>query len=259
VKPDSPRQFQLDAIGQLHSCFDEKFAIPRQPGLLASAIGRIEFYPPYNRAEMFRGLEDFSHLWVSFVFHAKGHDQWQPMVHPPKLGGKVKKGVFATRSPHRPNALGLSVVKLEKILIQPHVSLMISGVDILDGTPILDVKPYLPFVDSLPLARGGFTEQIEDCPMPVHFAPEVRNSLMDAGEVGVYLFDFINKMLSIDPRPAYLARSDKLRETYGVTFFGLSLQWEMKAGEVWVNRLDGLSPKSVKKLVDKFGEEFYRL
>jgi len=249
----------LQVIGQMHACFDEKFAIPRQPGLLAQAVGRIELWPPYNRLEMLRGLGDFSHIWVSFVFHAPGHDQWQPMVHPPKLGGKVKKGVFATRAPHRPNPLGLSVVKLEKILAHPQVSLRVSGVDILDGSPILDIKPYVPFADAIATARAGFTQPTEPCPIAVQFAPDVITALHSAGEFGMYLHDFIEKMLSFDPRPAYLVRPETDRQVYGVKVFGLELSWRMNGARVVVDKLAGLSPKGVQKLVDKFGEDFYRL
>ena len=147
-------------IGIIHSCFSEKFGIPRQPGLVPVARAILEMRPPYDRDEAVNGLETFSHLWIIFVFHANPKGKWQPTVRPPRLGGNRRLGVFATRSGFRPNPIGLSVVRLEGIRRYKNKLLLdLSGVDLLDRTPVLDIKPYLPYVDSVPDAIGGFADR----------------------------------------------------------------------------------------------------
>ena len=150
-------RYSFDPIGIVHSPFKEKFGIPRQPGLVPEAKARLEVLPPYDRSEAFCGLEDFSHIWVTFVFHEAICTRWQPTVRPPRLGGNRRIGVFSSRSPFRPNPIGMSVVALEGISnIEGKIELQLAGVDLLDGTPVLDIKPYIPYADSLPDARSGF-------------------------------------------------------------------------------------------------------
>ena len=164
--------FSFEPVGVIHSCFKEKFGIPRQPGLAPDARAVLELLPPYNRAEAVRGLEGFSHVWLSFIFHACLGEPWKPTVRPPRLGGNRRLGVFATRSTHRPNPIGLSAVELEKIEAAPgRVLLHLKGVDLLDGTPVLDIKPYLPYSDNIPGALGGFAPEMPAAPFEVSFAP----------------------------------------------------------------------------------------
>lgn len=147
----------FEPIGVIRSCFREKFGIPRQAGLVAEAPATLEIMAPYNRAEAFRGLAEFSHVWIVFLFHDINRDGWRPTVRPPRLGGNKRVGVFATRSGYRPNPIGLSAVALEKITQESgKLRLHLTGGDFLDGTPVLDVKPYVPYADRLPAATGGF-------------------------------------------------------------------------------------------------------
>ena len=145
-------------IGLVHSCFAQKFGVPRQPHLATAAQGWIEIMPDYAYPEAFRGLEDFSHIWIHFIFHQTQHEGWRPTIRPPRLEGKKRFGVFATRSTHRPNPIGLSVVKLNQIEISsrssgpPLIRLHLQGLDLVDQTPVIDIKPYLPYADSLPHA-----------------------------------------------------------------------------------------------------------
>ena len=144
-------------IARIHSCFSEKFGIPRQPGLAAKATARMEMLPPYDRSEMVRGLEKFSHIWIHFLFHDAITEGWRPTVRPPWLGGRKRVGVFASRSPHRPNFIGLSVVRLLEIHLEgKRLFLELAGVDFLDQTPVFDIKPYLPYSDRIIEATGGY-------------------------------------------------------------------------------------------------------
>ena len=145
--------FEFEPIAVVRSCFTDKFGIPRQSGLVPAASATLEFHPPYNDAQAFVGLAGCSHLWLQFVFHANRASGFRPRVRPPRLGGNKTLGVFATRSPVRPNPIGLSVVKLDQVIVTgATATLTISGHDLLDGTPIVDVKPYVPYTDSLPNA-----------------------------------------------------------------------------------------------------------
>jgi tRNA-Thr(GGU) m(6)t(6)A37 methyltransferase TsaA len=155
-------QFSLSPIGTIHSCYGEKFGIPRQPGLVKSATATLELLPPYNSPDALRGLDGFSHLWVIFLFHQSTRNQWKATVRPPRLGGNERVGVFASRSNFRPNPIGLSVVEL---LTVEGTQLHLGGGDFLDGTPVLDIKPYLPYADCIPSATGAFATRT---PEPVN-------------------------------------------------------------------------------------------
>ena len=207
-------------IGMVESCFGEKFGTPRQSGMVPGACGRIVFAPGVDPGAC-RGLEEFSHVWIVFLFDQVGEDEVRWFVRPPRLGGNEKKGVFATRSPFRPNRLGLSLVKLDGV---GEGFLEVSGLDLVDGTPVLDVKPYIPFVESIPDARGGFAE---DPPgkLEVVFPPSLLEELSQ-GEI-----QLIRETLAVDPRPAY---HDDAERVYGCKLAGRNVQWRVVDGRIMV-------------------------
>lgn len=212
--------FTWSPIGYLATPFPDRFGIPRQPRLAPHARGQLRLLPPYDRREAVRGLEDFSHVWLSFVFHRNG-GEWGPTVRPPRLGGNRRVGVFASRSPFRPNPLGLSLVELLAIDTSVGVVLTFGGVDLLDGTPVLDIKPYLPFVESEPAARGGFVEG----PPPqlaVDFSTQAVAQLACHERRWPDLAALLHEVLAQDPRPAYA--DDRLRR-YGFRLYDLEIKW----------------------------------
>lgn len=213
--------FNLATIGRVHSCYQEKFAVPRQPGLAPSAFATLELLPPYNQPEAVEGLEAYSHLWLTFVFHEHLGQGWKPRVRPPRLGGNQKIGVFATRSTFRPNGLGLSVVKLEGVDTHQGVRLHLSGIDLIDGTPVVDIKPYLPWADSLPEAQAAWAPEPPQ-PLPVTFSALALQQLAAAPN-GQALQQLIQEVLAQDPRPAYQrAASDRV---YGVRLAGFNVKF----------------------------------
>lgn len=213
--------FTLEKIGILRSCYQEKFAVPRQPGLAPSAWATLELLPPYNQPETVEGLVAFSHLWLTFVFHENLEKGWKPRVRPPRLGGNLKQGVFATRSTFRPNGLGLSVVKLEGIDLNEGVKLKLSGIDLVDGTPVVDIKPYLPWADSLPEAQANWAPEAPQL-HPVVFSEQALQQL-GARPENQGLMQLIQEVLSQDPRPAYQkASSERL---YGVRLAGVNVRF----------------------------------
>jgi tRNA-Thr(GGU) m(6)t(6)A37 methyltransferase TsaA len=189
----------ISPIGKIENDFKEKFGIPRQSGRAKSVLSRIVFFPEYQLKDAFRGIEQFSHLWIIFDFSLARSKGFSPLVRPPRLGGNEKVGVFASRSPFRPNNLGLSSVKLEKVVFDDNqgVSLIVSGADILDGTPIYDIKPYIPFSDSHPDAKYGYSEENRDHKLNVIF-PEELSSLLPKDKLTP-----IVECLAEDPRPSY--------------------------------------------------------
>lgn len=226
--------YQFNAVGYIQSPYREKFAIPRQPGLVSSAQGRLILTGEYNRQECIAGLEAFSHIWVQFVFHATAKQGWKPKVRPPRLGGNQKTGVFATRSTFRPNPIGLSVVKLEDILYQDkHWQLVISGMDLLDQTPVLDIKPYIAYSDALPDACSAFAQQAPEQKMPVHFSPQALQQIEQYRSQYPGLKLLIEQILSQDPRPAYKQRKED-HKTYGMQLYQLNICWQVKAQEAVV-------------------------
>ncbi|WP_066079890.1 tRNA (N6-threonylcarbamoyladenosine(37)-N6)-methyltransferase TrmO [Bergeriella denitrificans] len=188
-------QHTIAAIATARSPYKQKFGIARQPGLVPAAEVCIELQPEFN-ADSVRGLADFEYLWISFIFHDAVSEGWSPLVRPPRLGGRQKMGVFATRSPHRPNHLGLSLLKLERIETGKTVKLYCSGADLLDGTPIVDIKPYIPFVEAKPEAASGFVSG-----KPQELAVIWANGIgadLPANERAL-----IAQSIAQDPRPAY--------------------------------------------------------
>ena len=188
----------MKIIARIRSDFSEKFGIPRQSGLVDALRARIVFEPEYRNADALRGLEGFSHIWLLWQFSRAQREDWSPTVRPPRLGGNARMGVFATRSPFRPNPIGLSCVRLVKLRFDETLGpvLVVSGVDLMDGTPIYDVKPYLPYVDAHPEARGGFGDRVKDHELEVDFPEELLVRLPEVKRAGALA------VLRQDPRPA---------------------------------------------------------
>ncbi|CCK76868.1 conserved hypothetical protein [Oleispira antarctica RB-8] len=219
---NSTQSYSLKPIGVVHSCFKEKFAIPRQPALAPAAKGEVEFYPPYNDPMAIEGLEDVSHLWLSFIFHQAmpKDDEVRLRVRPPRLGGNKKIGVFATRATHRPNPLGLSVVKLDGV---KNGRLQISGIDLLDGTPIVDIKPYVPYADALPHAINAIASDRPVLSL-IEFEPDVLIAVAEHEKrLEQPVKELIEQMLAQDPKPAY-QKPDPER-IYGVKIWDLDVKW----------------------------------
>ncbi|SEG71761.1 tRNA (N6-threonylcarbamoyladenosine(37)-N6)-methyltransferase TrmO [Marinobacterium lutimaris] len=216
----------FDPIGVIHSAFDEKFGIPRQPGLTPSLNATIEIQPPFASPEAVRGLEQASHIWLIFLFSATAEQGWKPLVRPPRLGGNRRLGVFASRSPFRPNPIGLSPVKLTGIRQQgDSILLDVVGADLLDGTPILDIKPYLPYADIIPDAHFALAEKIETLELPVHWSEQAEQALNEQSQLkNQPLATQIEELLRCDPRPAY--QRDPERE-YGVSLHQLNIRFRI--------------------------------
>ncbi len=231
------RTFQFETIGIIHSPYREKFGIPRQPGLVA-AEATLELLPPYNRPEAVKGLEGFSHIWISFVFHGVKRSEWKPTVRPPRLGGNERVGVFASRSTHRPNPLGLSVVALTGIDCQEgRVELRIKGADLLDGTPVLDIKPYIPYVDSVSDARGGFADTPPEVKLTVVFTDQAEAQCRELSERYPNLQTLIDGVLAQDPRPAYQAEEGR---EYGVSLYDFNVRFRVTGDSAEVLAIDAV-------------------
>jgi tRNA-Thr(GGU) m(6)t(6)A37 methyltransferase TsaA len=207
-------------VGHVRSCFKEKFAIPRQPRLAPAARGVLELIPPFDGPEAVDGLEQVSHVWLLFLFHQALEDRPRLKVRPPRLGGNRSLGVFATRASHRPNGIGQSVVKLERV--EPG-RLWLSGLDLLDGTPVLDIKPYVPYADSLADARNAIAEAAPAL-IPVDWNATARTQAEAHGErLGEPLVALIEQCLAQDPRPAYQTPSPERR--YGARLWDVDVRW----------------------------------
>lgn len=204
------KTLSLSKIATIYTEFPEKFGIPRQSGL-AHTSGKIVFEPEYRVEEALRGIEAYSHLWLIWGFSEVYGKKWSPTVRPPRLGGNKRVGIFATRSPFRPNPIGLSSVRMEKIELEPENGwvLYVSGVDMMDGTPIYDIKPYLPYVDCHEEARGGFAEKKRDYQLQVEIPENCKVHLPEEK------IEVLKEILSQDPRPAYQKDEDRI---YGMSF-----------------------------------------
>lgn len=214
---------ELQIIADIHTDFPEKFGIPRQSGLVEGAVGTIVFRPAYRSKEAVRGLEGFSHIWLIWGFSEAERENWSATIKPPRLGGRKRMGVFATRSPHRPNPIALSAVKLEEIHMDEKLGpvLKVSGVDMLSGTPIYDIKPYLPYADSYPDARAGFGGEVYDHKLSVVFPKELLHKLPKEKQ------DSAIALLSQDPRTAYIHDESRI---WGVFYAGFNIRFRV-AGE----------------------------
>lgn len=217
--------YTFETIGIVNSCYKDKFAIPRQAGLVPSATAFIELLEPYNNIDMVKGLDGFSHLWLSFIFHKHVGKGWNHMVKPPRLDGKQKFGVFATRASFRPNPIGLSLVKFESIeQTNKQLFIHISGADLLDQTPIIDIKPYIPYSDSIPNALGGFTDDIKESTHHIKYSLEAEKDCLSATLSYPDITNFINQLLSLDHRAYYYKKIDKI---YSTTIYDFDLKWRI--------------------------------
>ena len=223
----APEAMTLKVIAHIHTAFPTKFGIPRQSGLVEELRGEIVFTPEYRNPDALRGLEDFSHIWLVWQFSGAVRESWSPTVRPPRLGGNTRVGVFATRSPFRPNPLGLSSVKLEAIEQRPDVGpvLIVRGADLMDGTPIYDIKPYIPYADSHPEARGSFATAHSDDYLQVQFPPELRNKVPQSKQKPLI------QILALDPRPAYQQDPERI---YGFPFAGLEIKFRVEEETLYV-------------------------
>jgi tRNA-Thr(GGU) m(6)t(6)A37 methyltransferase TsaA len=201
----------MQPIGYIVSDFPDKFGVPRQPGLAPAAHATLNLVPPYDDPLTMRGLDAFSHLWLTFVFH-HSPERWTPLVRPPRLGGNAKVGVFASRSTHRPNRLGLSLVEMREIDTRHGLRLVLAGCDLVSGTPVLDIKPYLPWVEARPEARAGFALETP-AHLAVCFTGAAEAALAERDD-GASLRELIRQVLAQDPRPAYRKGADE--RIYGV-------------------------------------------
>lgn len=217
----------ISPIGFVNSPYKEKFAIPRQPGLVNAAKGTITLLNEINPIDCIRELEQFSHIWILFIFHCTQSQSWKPLVRPPRLGGNKKVGVLASRSTFRPNPIGMSVVKLDKIeRIKQTVTIHISGMDLLDQTPIVDIKPYIPYSDSLPNAYAGYAQTAPKPPLKVSFSERAQQTLTKYENILPDLALLIKQVLSQDPRPAYKQKQLDYK-SYGMRLYDLNVQWQI--------------------------------
>jgi len=220
-------QFHFEQIGVIRSPYKEKFAVPRQPGLVKAVGGELHLLEPYNQSDAVRGLEGFSHVWLLFVFHQTMEGGWRPTVRPPRLGGNARMGVFATRSTFRPNPIGMSLVELKEIRCEKNqVILQLGGLDLVDGTPVVDIKPYLPFAEALPQARAGYAQDAPAADMPVFFTDEVQAQLVKLEKRYPSLGQFICEVLAQDPRPAYRKEEDP-GKSYAVWLLDFNVRWRV--------------------------------
>ena len=218
---------KISQIAHIHTEFSEKFGIPRQSGLASSLRGRIVFEPQYRNPDALRGLEGFSHLWLIWEFSANvsdGRGQWQPTVRPPRLGGNERMGVFATRSPFRPNPLGLSCVEIESVELDASdgPAINVRGADMLDGTPIYDIKPYIKYADARPHAVCGYVDSLQERTLKVVIPKEISDGVSDRS-----VLEALVQTLSLDPRPSY--HDDPQRE-YGLSFAGMNVRFRVSSG-----------------------------
>ena len=208
-------------IAHIHTDFPTKFGIPRQSGIADALKGRIVFEPEYRNVEALRGLDEFSHIWLIWEFSEAKRDTWSPTVRPPRLGGNTRKGVFATRSPFRPNPIGLSCVRLERIENDKNNGpvLIVSGADLMDGTPIYDIKPYLPYADCITEATSGFAPQAAERLLKVNIDENMKESIPNE------LLDGLVQVLAHDPRPQY---HDDPERVYTLPFAKMEVKFTVK-------------------------------
>ena len=220
-------QLTMHIIANIHSDFPTKFGIPRQSGLVEELTAKIVFTPDYRAPEAVRGLEDFSHIWLIWQFSKAVRENWSPTVRPPRLGGNTRMGVFATRSPFRPNAIGLSCVRLLKV--EPNTPegpvLTVAGADLMDGTPILDIKPYIPYADCQMEATGGFTDTAGDFLLKVEFPPELLSMVPEDRR------EALIGVLRHDLRPSYQRNAERV---YGMEFAGVNVRFRVEGDTLLV-------------------------
>ena len=221
----------MHIIARIRSDFPTKFGIPRQSGLVEDLRATVVFEPEYRNPDALRGLEEFSHLWLIWQFSQAVRENWSPTVWPPRLGGNTRMGVFATRSPFRPNPIGLSCVRLVGMEKDPELGhvLVVAGADLMDGTPILDIKPYLPYADSHPEALGGFTGNVGGKVLEVDFPPELLDQVPEDKR------EALIGVLSRDPRPSYQHDPERV---YGMAFAGLEVHFSVDGDVLHVRAVE---------------------
>lgn len=222
-------EIKIRPVARIKNGFNEKFCVPRQSGLVPLVKSEIVFESEFRDENMIRGIEQYSHLWLIWGF-SENEQKWSPTVRPPKLGGNKRVGVFATRSPFRPNSLGLSVVKLEEVKNTANGKvLVVSGADLKNDTPIFDIKPYLPYVESIPYANGGFSDEYKDEVVQVEISENIKSELSDEETreiVGI---------LSLNPRPAYQEDEERI---YGMSYKNLSVKFLCKGEKIIVKSIE---------------------
>lgn len=225
----------LVVIARIHNDFSSKFGIPRQSGIVETLKATIVFEPAYRNVDALRGLEGFSHIWLIWEFSETARDTWSPTVRPPRLGGSKRMGVFATRSPFRPNPIALSSVKLDGIELHPHLGpiLHISGADLMDNTPIYDIKPYIPYADSHPDAVGGFTENTKEYALHVDFPESLLSRIPKDHQ------EALIGVLAHDPRPSYQHDPERV---YGLSFAGFNIRFTVNDSTLTVCEVTELLP-----------------
>lgn len=217
----------MRVIARMHSDFAEKFGIPRQSGLVSALRAAVVFEPEFRNPDALRGIADFSHLWLIWEFSEAVRESWSPTVRPPRLGGNERLGVFATRSPFRPNPIGLSCVRLEEVRQDKTLGtvLIVSGADLMDGTPIYDIKPYIPYADAHPEARGGFAQDAPRPTLAVDFPPDLLARIPEDRR------EALCAVLALDPRPSY--QNDPTR-IYGMRFAGCDIRFTVNNSNLTV-------------------------
>lgn len=228
---DAMNEFSnISAIGWVESVFKEKFGTPRQSGVVPSATGTLHFYAPYDQEDAFEGLDGFSHLWVVSVFHLVPEEEFRPKVRPPKLGGAKKVGVFASRAPYRPNRICLTVVKLEKVMIEKgKVTLKVSGLDLVEGTPILDLKPYLPYADAHPDAVTAYGLPPNIKGIEIVASPESGWDSLSVEEQVL-----VSQTLQAQPEPAYSRKG----QSFGLALGDLNIKWRLDEKKIFIIEIE---------------------
>ncbi len=221
------KNLNLTSIGLISSCYKEKFGIPRQPGLVTAAKAQLLLDESFSE-ECIRELDGFSHIWLQFVFHQTQSQGWKQMVRPPRLGGNKKVGVFASRSTFRPNPIGLSVVELENIEIKSSkLVLHLKGCDLVDGTPVLDIKPYLPYVDAIPEAKAGYAKEKPIKKMKVLMNDATTQACRHASSrLGEDIEILVKQLLELDPRPSYHENNTNAQRIYSMKLYDFDLRWQ---------------------------------
>ncbi|MFK5913686.1 MAG: tRNA (N6-threonylcarbamoyladenosine(37)-N6)-methyltransferase TrmO [Woeseiaceae bacterium] len=231
--------YTFNTVAIIHTCYKEKFGIPRQPGLVNN-LSTIEILSPYAQDEAFRELENFSHIWLVFVFNGLKNASWKPTIRPPRLGGNKRVGVFASRSMFRPNPIGLSVVELKSVKRKGgKILLEVIGADLLDKTPILDIKPYIAYVDAIEHTRTGYAKETPMPKLDIVFSERVTKQLDENALTWPKLKTLITEILQLDPRPAYLDKN-KEKKHFSMKLYDFDVSWQIENKHINVVSIKGL-------------------